>query len=78
VQDLYYGCDEKYLYVRLDGAGDGSFGIEFEDAAVEAEVAAGRIVELRAPRAGQRFRVTVARDGLPGATVPSQGWIELS
>jgi alpha-amylase/alpha-mannosidase (GH57 family) len=78
VREMYYGSDGKYLYIRLDGDSKGSFGVEFDNGPVEAQVATGRIVELRAPRSGGRFRITVARDGLPLATVPAQGWIELS
>ncbi len=77
VQDLYYGCDDQYLYVRLDGAAAGDFGIEFENGPAEAQVETGRIVELRTPRGGPRFRVTVTREGLPLATVPAQTWIEI-
>ena len=77
VREMYYGSDDKYLYARLDGDGKGDFGVEFDTGPAEAQVARGRTVELRAPLAGQRFRITVARDGLPLATVPAQGWIEL-
>jgi len=41
------------------------------------QVAEGTIVELQAPRAGKRFRVSVAQNGLPPTTVPANGWIEL-
>ena len=36
----------------------------------------GRIVEMEAPRSGDRFRVTVERDGLSTMMLPAQGWIE--
>ena len=39
-------------------------------------VRGGRIVEMEAPRKGDRFRVTVERDGLPPMTLPADGWIE--
>jgi hypothetical protein len=78
LRELFYGTDRDYLYVRLDGAAAGSFGIEFDNGPVETQAAMGRIVELRAPRAGQRFRVTVSRNGLPPETVPAQSWIEIS
>jgi hypothetical protein len=62
--------------VRLDGAGSGELGIEFETGAAKARVARGRIVEIEAPRIGDRFRVTVKRDGLPPSRMPAEGWIE--
>ncbi len=72
----------RILYVRLDSEPGVNFGIEFEDGPAKVEAARGRIVEMRvdlpAPHQGKRFRVTVARDGLPVVTVPEQGWIELS
>jgi alpha-amylase/alpha-mannosidase (GH57 family) len=77
-REVFYGCDEHYVYVRLDGAAKASFGLEFESGPVQAEIAVGRIVELRAPRAGVRFRVTASRDGLPPATLPASGWLEVS
>jgi alpha-amylase/alpha-mannosidase (GH57 family) len=74
-REMFYGSNGTELFVRLDGAGAGKFGIEFEDGAADARVAAGRIVEMEAPRKGDRFRVTVQRDGLPGMTLPAEGWI---
>jgi alpha-amylase/alpha-mannosidase (GH57 family) len=76
VHEVRYGTDNRFLYVRLDTI-IGKFGIEFDNGPAEAEVATGRIVEMRAPRQGDRFRITVRRDGLPVETVPAQGWIEL-
>ncbi len=76
-REVFYGCDEHYLYVRLDGAAKASFGLEFENGPVQAEIAVGRIVELRAPRSGVRFRVTASRDGLPTATLPASGWLDI-
>jgi hypothetical protein len=74
-REMFYGSNGTELFVRLDAAGTGKFGIEFEDGPAEARVAAGRIVEMEAPRTGDRFRVTVQRDGLPGMTLPADGWI---
>jgi len=83
VREIFYGCDDKHLWVRVDGAKDAQFGIEFENGPnevkkAEVTVARGRIVELQSPRAGQRFRVTIAQDGLPPTVVPAAGWIELT
>ena len=77
VHEILYGTDAENLYVRIDSDRDGAFKIEFDNGATETETAVGRIIELRAPLAGKKFRVTVARNGLPGATVPPQGWIDL-
>jgi alpha-amylase/alpha-mannosidase (GH57 family) len=77
VRDMYYGCDDQNLYVRIDGDVKGNYSIEYENEPAAVRVAVGRIVELSAPRAGRRFRVTVARDGLPPVTVPASGWIEV-
>jgi len=35
-------------------------------------------VKMEAPPSGNRFRVTVARDGLPVIRVPAEGWIEIA
>ncbi len=83
VSEIFYGCDEQHLWVRVDGAKGAQFGIEFENGPnqvqkAEVRVARGRIVELQAPRSGRRFRMTIAQDGLPAAVVPAEGWIELS
>jgi alpha-amylase/alpha-mannosidase (GH57 family) len=77
VREVFYGCDATRLFVRVDGAGSARLGVEFETGPVEVKLARGRIVEMEAPRAGSRFRVTVARDGLPAAVVPAGWWIEL-
>ena len=77
VREFLYGSDGKNVYVRLDADRQSSFGVEFENGPVQVQVVTGRITEICAPRAGERFRVTVARDGLPPATVPAEGWIEL-
>jgi hypothetical protein len=75
-REMFYGSNGTELFVRLDAAGKGSFGIEFEDGAAAAQVVMGRIVEMEAPRQGDRFRVVVTRDGLPPITLPAEGWIE--
>ena len=82
VRDLYYGSDGANLFVRLDGSAPnpsgGAYKIEFEgSAAAEARVVSGRIVEMETPLAGKRFRVLIARDGLPAAVLPADGWLEL-
>jgi hypothetical protein len=53
------------------------FGVEFESGPATARVITGKIVEIEAPRSGNRFRVTIARDGLPPATLPAEGWLDL-
>jgi alpha-amylase/alpha-mannosidase (GH57 family) len=76
-REMFYGSNGTELFVRLDSAGAGKFGIEFEnDSAATARVVTGRIVEMETPRKGDRFRVTVERDGLPPMTLPAEGWIE--
>lgn len=74
-REMFYGSNGTELFVRLDAAGTGKFGIEFENGTVEVRVAAGRIVEMEAPRKGDRFRITMERDGLPPVTLPAEGWI---
>jgi alpha-amylase/alpha-mannosidase (GH57 family) len=76
-REMYYGSDGRRLFVRLDGAGAGQYGIEFDDGAAHVRVASGRILEMEAPRLGRRFRVTLKSDGLPVSTLPAQGWIDL-
>ena len=75
-REMFYGSNGTELFVRLDAAGTGKFGIEFENGPAETRVVMGRIVEMEAPRKGDRFRVTVQRDGLPPMTLPAEGWIE--
>jgi len=78
LREILYGCNSTHLFVRVDGAGDGTVGIELEDNSAPVKIARGRIVEVEAPLSGSnRFRVTVKRDGLPPARFPSEGWIEL-
>jgi alpha-amylase/alpha-mannosidase (GH57 family) len=74
-REMFYGSNGTELFVRLDAAGRGKFGIEFENGPAEVRIAAGRIIELEAPRKGDRFRITVQRDGLPTVTLPAEGWI---
>jgi alpha-amylase/alpha-mannosidase (GH57 family) len=76
-QEMFYGVDDANLYVRLDGAAGDSFGIEFETGVAPAEVVRGRVVEMKAPRAGKQFRVVVMKDKLVAATLPGQGWIAI-
>jgi alpha-amylase/alpha-mannosidase (GH57 family) len=83
VRELFYGTDGQNLFVRMDQAEAGDFKIEFETGIAETRVALRRIIELSAHligqpgQAGWRFRITIARDGLPPVTVPADGWIEL-
>ena len=63
-QEMFYGWDDANLYIRLDGADGDSFAMEFESGAVAADVARGRIVEMKAAKAGKMFRVVVKKDGL--------------
>ena len=76
-QEMFYGWDDGNLYIRLDGANGDSFAVEFENGAVAAEIARGRIVEMKAPKAGKMFRVVVKKGGLAIATLPAQGWIAI-
>jgi hypothetical protein len=77
LREIFYGCDEESLFVRVDDAGSAQLGIEFENGPAAVRMVKGRIVEMQTPRTGQRFRVTVARDGLSPAVVPADDWIEL-
>ena len=76
-REMFYGSDGTHVFVRLDGATQGKLGIEFESGPAIARVVSGRIVEMEAMRKGDRFRITVERDGLPPVTLPAGGWIEL-
>jgi len=78
VRELFYGTDGTHLFVRLDGADGAAFGIEFEGGPVAAEVARGRIVEIQAPLAGERFRLVIEREGLAAIRVPGEDWLELA
>jgi len=83
-REIYYGVDQRNLFVRLDGAdANATFNVEFEgvereNRPSEKRVAVGRIVEIAvALRGHRRFRVAAVRDGLPPVTIPAEGWIEL-
>ncbi len=78
VREIFYGCDGKHLWVRVDGVKDAKFGIEFDGGPAEVKAATGKIVELEAPLAGKRFRLTIAREGLQPVRVPAEGWIEIT
>ncbi len=78
VREIFYGCDDKHLWVRVDGVKDAKFGIEFDGGPAEVKAATGKIVELEAPLAGKRFRLTIAREGLQPVRVPAEGWIEIT
>lgn len=78
VWEMFYGCDGHSVSLRLDGMDAGvKVSVEFETGIVPAEVAVGRITELRVPLAGHRLRVHLSRNGLPAASLPSHGWIEV-
>ena len=77
LRELFYGLQGDRLFVRLDGASDARFGVEFETGPAPVHSVRGHVIEMETPRAGSRFRVTLSRDGLPAATLPAQGWIEL-
>jgi alpha-amylase/alpha-mannosidase (GH57 family) len=78
VREIFYGCDESRLFVRVDGSKNAQFGIEMEHGPASVKAARGRILEMETPRSGNRFRVTIARDGLPVIRVPAEGWIEIT
>jgi alpha-amylase/alpha-mannosidase (GH57 family) len=77
VREMFYGCDGEHVAVRLDGAAGAQIEIEFDSGRVDAEIAVGRITELRAPLAGRRFRVHLSHNGLPPLTLPTEGWLEV-
>jgi alpha-amylase/alpha-mannosidase (GH57 family) len=76
LREIYYGFDNTHLFVRVDGAVDAVVGVQVENGLSEIKTAKGRIIELQVPRA-ERFRVTIQRDGVPPAVIPSEGWIEV-
>jgi alpha-amylase/alpha-mannosidase (GH57 family) len=76
-QEMFYGWDDANLYIRLDGADGDSFSVEFESGAAAAEAVRGRIVEMKAAKAGKMFRVIVKKEGLTVAALPAQGWIAI-
>jgi alpha-amylase/alpha-mannosidase (GH57 family) len=75
--EMFYGFDDANLYIRLDGADGDSFAVEFETGVAAAETVRGRVVEMKAPRAGKQFRVAITKGGLVVATLPAQGWIAI-
>jgi alpha-amylase/alpha-mannosidase (GH57 family) len=77
LQEMFYGWDDTHLYIRLDGAGEARVSVEFDSGPVGVDVAADRIIEIRARRAGSRFRVSISHNGLPPVTVPPNSWIEI-
>jgi len=76
--EILYGTDGQNLFVRVDADGDTRFGIEFENGPAQVTMAANQIVEMSTPLAGDKFRVTVARDGLPPLRIPAESWIPLT
>ena len=78
IWEMFYGCDGESVAVRLDGAqADLKIEVEFETGVVPAEIVVGRVTEMRVPLAGHRMRLHLAKNGLPAATLPTQGWIEV-
>ena len=82
VREIFYGWHDSLLFVRVDGSKAAQFGIELEHGPAEVKTAKGRIIEMQVqmetPRSGNRFRVTVAQDGLPLTRVPKDGWIDIT
>jgi alpha-amylase/alpha-mannosidase (GH57 family) len=76
-REVFFGRNDSQIFVRLDGAAAGVFGIEFEDGPVPVKTVRGRVTEIEAPLAGPRFRITFTRTGLPPQTLPPEGWLEL-
>jgi hypothetical protein len=78
VWEMFYGCDGQSVALRLDGLDKGvTVEVEFETGIVAADIAIGRVTELRAPLAGNRLRVNLSRNGLPVTTLPMHGWFEV-
>ncbi|MDP9112678.1 MAG: glycoside hydrolase family 57 protein [Acidobacteriota bacterium] len=78
IWEMFYGCDGESVAVRLDGAQAGlKIEVEFESGIVPAEIVVGRVTELRVPLAGRSMRLHLAKNGLPAATLPAHGWIEV-
>ena len=77
-REMFYGCDGKNLCIRLDGApADAKIEVEFEAGIAKAEIAVGRVTEILAPLAGQKFRLRVSQGGLAPALLPADGWVEM-
>ena len=82
LRELYFGVSNGCLCVRVDGAGDAQIQFEFDGGGVSGEMltpefSKGRVIELRAPLLGPRFRLHVTHNGLPPVVVPSGAWLEL-
>jgi len=77
VREFFYGSDRDRVFVQVDGDAALRFAIEFEQGIGETQTAIGDIIELSAPRSGDRFRIQVSRDGLPPETIPANGWLPL-
>ncbi len=77
VREILYGSDGQNLYVRIDAEPGARFAIEYEDGPAQTTIAAKQIIEMSAPLARTKFRVTVTRDGLPPLRVPADNWIEV-
>jgi alpha-amylase/alpha-mannosidase (GH57 family) len=78
VWEMFYGCDGESVAVRLDGAHAGlKIEVEFETGVAPAEIVVGRVTELRVPLAGRNLRLHLSKNGLPAATLPTHGWIEV-
>jgi len=75
---LHLQSDESHLFVRVDGSKTAQFGIELENGPAKVKTARGRILEMETARSGNRFRLTIAQDGLPALKVPADGWIEIT
>jgi len=77
VREILYGTNSANLYVRLDAEHGLKYSIEFDRGPAPTTVAEGHIIEMSAPLEGKRFRIAIARQGLPPEYVPAKGWIEL-
>ena len=80
IREMFYGCDESHLYVRLDpeeNIDGAAFAIEFDHGTTAVRTVRGRVIEMCAPLVARRFRVMAERDGVVLATLPAQGWMDL-
>ena len=78
-REMFYGCDGEFVSIRLDGVPEGNaqVSVEFETGMATIQFARGRVLEIRAPLTGQRFRVHLAHNGLAPVTLPPDAWIEI-
>jgi alpha-amylase/alpha-mannosidase (GH57 family) len=76
-REMFYGCCGEDLFIRLDGAASTRITVEFENGPAKAEIVSGRVVEIRAKREGERFRIRMAHNGLPETLLPPSGWIDI-